>query len=1012
MVRRSGGQAPIASPVDTDHLGRTDERLAGCGNPDGCEVGSFVLWARGENDRLLERDRELERVGRILRRVEQGHGGAVLVEGPAGIGKTVLLAAGRDGAEAEGFRVLRARGAELEREFAFGVVCQLIEPVLARMSPEERAGLLEGPPAMAARVLGLLGRDEGGPAETPVASDPSFAVLHGLYWLCANLAAEGPMALVVDDAHWADIPSLRFLAFLLPRLEELRVAVLLGARPAEAGGSQELLTALMMDPATEVITLAPLTPDGVATLLAGGLGVEPDPQFGAACWEATGGTPFLVCALVEALREDGIAPDVASASKVQNIATANLGRWATLRLGRLGPDAARLARAVAVLEWAEPDQAARLAGLAVSDAARAADLLVRAGVLDETALGFAHPLLRAAVYRDITVPDRADAHRRASKLLAEAHASPDRLAEHLLATTPAGDGWTVDQLRAVAREAAAKGAPESAAAYLRRALTEPPSPEVRAPLLLELGLAEFSAGQPGWDNHLDEAARSPGDDRTRIRAGLVYANGLGCYQRMAEAVQVCDRAAACLDGRETESHLTLEAMAVACGLLDAAIAPSLAARLDALLVQAKQRSSPRLVLAVAAAVAAWANEPADQVAGLAHQAIEAGPQSLPEAGEEPWFRYAVTALFLAERSTEAQALLDAAVSKAQATADGMLLPAVLAQRAWLAMRRSDPTAAEADARAVLDTPGLSVAPLSRLLAAGVLVDVLVERSDLEQAERELEPLAAALHGTTVTAAFLRHARGRLLLAQRRFSGALSDFQAVGKIATRTGALSPCWLPWRSDAALAALATGQPDTARRFCNEEVKLARAFGAPRAMGVALQAAGVVAGGERGETLLREAIEVLAGPDTRLQQAGALADLGALLRRRNHRIEARHLLRQAVDAAHHLGATALATQAETELRATGAKPRRVLLSGLEALTASERRIAELAAEGLTNREIAQTLFITNRTVEGHLTNVFNKLDVESRTRLPAALATPTRAVRAQNQTVGSKNLGRSASP
>src|SRR5262249_35150135 len=193
--------------------------------------------------------------------------------------------------------------------------------------------------------------------------------------------------------------------------------------------------------------------------------------------------------------------------------------------------------------------------------------------------------------------------------------------------------------------------------------------------------------------------------------------------------------------------------------------------------------------------------------------------------------------------------------------------------------------AEADARAVLYTPGLSMAPLSRLLAAGVLVDVLVERSDLEQAERELAPWAAAVHGTTVQAAFLRHARGRLLLAQRRFSAALSDFRAVGKSATRTGAVSPCWLPWRSDAALAALATGEADTARRLSNEEIKLARAFGAPRTMGVALQAAGVVAGGQRGETLLREAIEVLAGPDTRLQQARALADLGALLRRRNRR-------------------------------------------------------------------------------------------------------------------------------
>jgi DNA-binding NarL/FixJ family response regulator len=164
---------------------------------------------------------------------------------------------------------------------------------------------------------------------------------------------------------------------------------------------------------------------------------------------------------------------------------------------------------------------------------------------------------------------------------------------------------------------------------------------------------------------------------------------------------------------------------------------------------------------------------------------------------------------------------------------------------------------------------------------------------------------------------------------------------------------------------------------------------------MGVALRAVGLVAGGQHGQALLRQAIEVLAGPDTRLEQARALTDLGALLRRGNHRVEARHLLSQALDAAHHLGATALARKAETELRATGARPRRVLLSGLEALTASERRIAELAAEGLTNREIAQTLFVTARTVEGHLTNVFHKLDITARSALPDALTAPTRAAR-----------------
>jgi DNA-binding CsgD family transcriptional regulator len=827
--------------------------------------------------------------------------------------------------------------------------------------------------------------------------------LHGLYWLCANLAAERPLALVVDDVHWADGASLRFLAFLLPRLEELAAAVLLGARPAEAAQSQELLAALMMDPATEVVTVAPLTTRGVATLVAAGLGVEPEPQFAAACWEATGGTPFLVRTLVEALREERIAPVAASAAKVQNLATATLGRWAMLRLVHLGPDAAGLARAVAVLERAELDQAARLAGLALPDAARAADLLVRAGVLDEAPLCFAHPLLRGAVYREIAVTERAEAHGRAARLLAEAHANPARVAEHLLATAPAGDAWVVEQLRAAAWEATARGAPESAVAYLRRALFEPPSSEAGAALLLELGLAQFSAGQPGWHDHLAEAVEAAGDDTTRIAVGLLFANALRWNERAAEAIEVCDGLAARLDDGDAEGRLTLEAMAVACGVVDAATAPLVADRAGALLVWARERSVPRQCMAAAAYVAALANQPADQVADLALQAITAGTRPLPEPGDPPWlpggaFRHpsGVVTLLWAERYDAAQALADAAVAEAQASANGMILPAVLAQRAWLASRRGDLTAAEADARALLDAPGPSAPPLLRNRATSVLVDVLVERGDLDEAEQTLEPLAVDLPGTSQTAAILRHARGRLRFAQRRFGEALGDLRAAGEIATGGLAISPCYLSWRSDAALAALAFGEPDTARRLSDEELELARAFGAQRALGVALRAAGLVAGGHLGEALLREAIEVLAGPDTRLEHARALADLGALLRRSNHRVEARQLLRQAVDSAHHLGAEALALRAETELRATGARPRRVLLTGLEALTASERRIAELAAEGLTNREIAQTLFVTARTVEGHLTHVFYKLDVKARTALPAALAAPTSAVRA----------------
>ena len=567
-----------------------------------------------------------------------------------GIGKTALLAAAHDAPEGTGFRWLRARGAELEREFAFGVVRQLVEPALAAASDEERVRLLDGPPAVAARLLGLPGlADRAGTA----APDPSFAVLHGLYWLCANMAAERPVALVIDDVRWADGASLRFLAFRLPRLAELPVAALLAARPAEAGPNQDLLAALTLDAASEVVTVRPLTTAGVAALVAEGLGAEPEPGF-AACREATGGTPFLVRILVEALQEERIAPTTVSAAKVADAATATLGRWAGLRLARLGPDAARLARAVAILERAELTQAARLAGLTQLEAARAADLLVRAGVLTEQPLAFAHPLLRSGVYHEIAAAGRAEEHRRAASLLADGHAGAGRIAEHLLATAPAGDGWVVEQLEMAAREASVGGAPESAAAYLRRALDEPPPPEASASLQLMLGVAEFSAGQPGWEHHLAGAVTNAGDDAARVIAALLFAQALRSHRRPGEAVEVCDRVAARLGGSDTDAHLMLQAMVVACGKLDASTAPSVAGRAAALVALARDRPVPRHAAAVAAWVAALANRPADQAAELAHRAIVARPRPLPEPGDPPWLHYAAVTLMYTERWAEAQ----------------------------------------------------------------------------------------------------------------------------------------------------------------------------------------------------------------------------------------------------------------------------------------------------------------------------------------------------------------------
>ena len=199
--------------------------------------------------------------------------------------------------------------------------------------------------------------------------------------------------------------------------------------------------------------------------------------------------------------------------------------------------------------------------------------------------------------------------------------------------------------------------------------------------------------------------------------------------------------------------------------------------------------------------------------------------------------------------------------------------------------------------------------------------------------------------------------------------------------------TPAFVPWRADAARALVMLGQHDAAHRLVREEVGLARQFGAPRALGAALRAAGTTAGGREGEVLLREAVSTLEHADAPVEHAAALTDLGAVLRRANRRTERAVCCARRCTSPTRQAPDPLATRADTELRATGARPRRAVLSGTGSLTASERRVAEMAATGMSNRDIAQSLFVTARTVEGHLTQVFRKLEIGARDQLPDAL-------------------------
>ncbi len=926
---------------------------------------------------LLERGEELARIDAALGDARSGRGRLLVIEAEPGMGKTALLAAARTRAAARGVRVLRARGTELEHDFAFGIVRQLFERPLVDATGRERSELLAGAAGVAAGVLGLPGAR---PVESPI--DASFAIQHGLYWLCANLAAGGPLCLVVDDAQWIDRPSFRFLAFLVTRLEEIGVTVLIASRPRTADDCS-LFAAVRNDSATDVIPLPPLSAGAVTELLRSSFGREPHPAFVAAFMHATRGTPFLAVELVEALRDEHIEPTGTAAGRVTAVGAQTLGRSIEVRLSRLPESATRLARAVAILEQSDLVTAARLAGVEPSEGADAAELLVAAAIFDPgRPLRFAHPMLRDALYLELTASERAAGHRRAAQALAERPRRTESVAQHLLLADPSGDPWVGEQLVAAASSAMRSAGPESAALFLRRALEEPPAPSQQSALLLQLGLAEASAGIDGWHEHLQDAVETAPDGVAAAHAARELARALNRRQRSAEAVEVLDRAAGGLGSAHPELARQLEAAALIAAMNDPTAAARTAERRAAFRARTDTGTDESAeVLSVSAFIAVLTNDPAEEVAALALRSLSIGHGFASEASAR-----SMLALVWAERFDEVRPFLDSAIEGARSAGDGGRLSVALATRAWLELRLGELEAAELDTRTALSMAALPAPPLYRALNTGLLVEALVDLGRPDDAEAALELVAEESSGS-MPEGVLRLARGRLRMEQGRAVEALEDYLAVGRDLREASVVSPAFSPWRAEAALAQLALGDRAAAQQLAEEELALARTFGAPRALGVSLRATGLAHGGVRGCALLREAVAAFEHAGAGLARARALVDLGAMLRRGNNRVEARPYLREALDTADRLGAVAVRDAAETELRASGAKPRRRSLRGPDSLTASERRVAELASRGLTNREIAQTLFVTARTVEGHLTSVFRKLHVESRMSLGAAL-------------------------
>jgi DNA-binding CsgD family transcriptional regulator/Flp pilus assembly protein TadD len=925
---------------------------------------------------LVERELELDTVERLLAGARAGSGGAVVFEGPAGIGKSSLLAAAR--AAAADLRILAARGGELERELPFGIVRQLLEPAVAAAAADEREALLAGAAALARPVLV--------PADPEAGAEPSFSALHGLYWLTINLADTQPLLVAVDDAQWADVDSLRWLIYLARRLEGVPLALVLTTRPAGAGTVQELLDELLVIPEIAVLQPGGLSEQAIATLAEQLLGTEPDPSFVTACMRATGGNPFLLMELFGELDRRGITPSRENAGLASQLSSQGVGRAVRARLRRLPPSCTALARAVAVLgDPAELDLAGQLAGLGDDENSRAADALSEAVIFEPGRLAFVHPLVRASVYSELSFLERARQHERAARLLAGAGKAPDRIAVHLLATHPGGDAESVNALRQAATDARNRGAHDVAVTYLQRALAEPPLPELEPELAHELGLAALSSGKLELAiEQLRLATRGLAGGRLRADAANALGTALFLAHRPEEAMTDLSAVIEELPEDERELGLRLQATRWVAARGSVATWRRLQERGGRFVVTSRTPRTPgeRLHVAVAAHEAVRTGTAAE-ARRLALRALADG-RLLDDPGPESGGFWIAPAVLLLAHADEDAAQVGTEVL-AWARQHGSLPAFSMAAqlRALACQRRGLLSEAEADAASALEHPGL---PGSPPWGYAALVNVLLARGKPTEAEELFAP-APYEPGSSRTPWYYLQTRARLRAASQHAEEALEDLFACGRLEREWDLRTPAFSTWRTDAAPLLASLNRHDEAYALAREEVERCRAFGAPGPLGAALRTLGLLEAGNSGISLLEQAVACLEPSQARLEHALALLELGAAIRRAGRRADAREPLREALELARACGADAVAIRAHEELVAAGARPRRDPTESRSNLTASELRVARMAAEGLTNREIAQALFLTENTIETHLRSVFRKLEIRSRSQLARAL-------------------------
>ncbi|MEZ3181304.1 AAA family ATPase [Streptomyces pimonensis] len=938
------------------------------------------MWRMRQEFLLLQRDREIDLIRTGVRQAQGGDGAVIMFEGSHGAGKTSLLTAARQEAEKSGLQVFQARAGELERGFAWVVVRQLFEHCLNAEDRMPCDGLLAGPAALAGSIFDYADPDRI--SEPPQGDAGLYRILHGLYWLCKNLSSAAPLMLLIDDAHHADTASLRFVNYLVNRLEGSGVLLVLTHAPDVPVTAQELLLSVSRSPLARHAVLDPLDRESVREAITVRLGGTPHEDVTAACLTASDGNPLHLMELLDEMGRRGIAPEKPAADTVPSLTPARIAKEVTRLLHRLPSSAQALAYAVAVLgDDADSGHCAAVAALDDNAVLQAADALREADILNPgVPYGFRRSVVRQIVYAQMSSEARNGVHGRAAHSLHAAGADLTTVAEHLCRTEPGRDPWAVRTLRAAAVEAMRRAEAAKATRYLRRALAD--SAAERDPWILgQLGSAELRARQATAIEHLREALRRTHAPVVRSRLRLELGLALTASARYEEALALLANTGS--SGPGPTSTESVEQTARTAAAVVSRIIPG--RRRAGLRIGG---TAPRSHVAIEALSR---GRPSHRVARLAAAALADGVPSCDEDTELTDAIVAAWAMNQCDGAESAERVLrdtarkafDAGQLLASATAWSMLSGVLLDTGRLME--------AESAARQLLRQQGDCSLMLACVpLAAAALTHCLIETDRLPEAENILRDNALS-EGLPQTALFvpLRIARVRLHLRQDRFQVGLRELAECRDQARQEGWLypsAPC--EYLSDATRALSITIGPRAAHKLAVDVTERARAFGAARPLAAALRTQGEIVGGEEGLEMLENADHLLMSTPYQLERARILVALGAALRRQGRRGAARRRLKEGMDMAHRTGASVLEATASAELRLAGVRQIRSAQQPAP-LTPAEERVAHKAAAGLSNREISQALFVTVKTVEWHLSQAYAKLGIAKRGELSRALAT-----------------------